>query len=459
MGIDLFEGAFLSSFLNVLFDRLSNPVVRKKVDQKLFQRLENILIVVEAVLNDAEKKQITDHAVKWWLENLQDSVYDADDLLDEIATKAAIQEDPGNFLSRIFNSKDRDMVVTRIEEVVATLEDIAKHKDILGLENIAAKNMSRRIPSTSLVSKSVIYGRDKDKEAIVNLLLDDTRDGKISTIVIVGMGGIGKTTLAKLVYNDDRVGEKFDFKAWVSVGEIFDIVEVTKRILEEAWMSPSNTHDLKLLQHHLKERLKGKKFLVVLDDIFRLHWDAWEVFQSPFQYGSGGSKILVTSCDNEVASLTSAVPAYKLSLLSDENCWLVFAKHAGLSTKSPNYLALEKVGRKIVTKCTGLPLAAETLGGLLRTNQNVEDWNSVLKSKIWGFATGKADIFHALLVRYHQLPSYLKRCVVYCSLYPDGYIFKRDQLISLWMAEDLLPPPKRGSTLEETGYECFNVLT
>ncbi|XP_072066802.1 putative disease resistance RPP13-like protein 1 [Arachis hypogaea] len=186
MAAELVGGAFLSSFLNVLFDRLSdheiiNMIRGKKVDQRLLQRLENILNVVEAVLNDAEKKQITDPAVKRWLENLQDAVYDADDLLDEVATKAATQKDPGNFLSRFLKLQDRE-IVSRIEEIIARLEDIAKHKDILRLENIAAKNMSGRIPSTSLVKKSDIFvGRDKQRDTIVKLLLDDVNNGELSS--------------------------------------------------------------------------------------------------------------------------------------------------------------------------------------------------------------------------------------------------------------------------------------
>ncbi|XP_072067996.1 putative disease resistance RPP13-like protein 1 [Arachis hypogaea] len=238
MAASLVGGAFLSSFINVLFNRLSDPMIinmmrGKKVDRKLLQKLETILNVVEAVLNDAEKKQITDPAVKRWLENLQDVVYDADDLLYEFVTKAATQKDPGNFLSRFLNLQDREMV-NRIEEIIARLQDIANHKDIIGLKKIAANNLSRRIPSTSLVKKYDIFvGRDKERYTIVKLLLDDANDGDLSVIPIVGMGGIGKTALAKLVYNDDRVQQKFHVKAWVCVGEEFDVLMVTKAVIEK----------------------------------------------------------------------------------------------------------------------------------------------------------------------------------------------------------------------------------
>ncbi|MED6147359.1 hypothetical protein PIB30_043417 [Stylosanthes scabra] len=465
MAAELVGGAFLSSFLNVLFDRLSDPEIintmrGKKVDQKLLQRLENILNVVEAALNDAEKKQITDPAVKRWLENLQDAVYDADDLLDEVATKAATQKDPpGNFLLSFLNLQDSEMV-TRIEEIITRLEAIAKHKDILHLEKIAAKNMSGRIPSTSLVKKSDIYvGRDKERDAIVNLLLDDAKDGELSVIPIVGMGGIGKTTLAKLVYNDDKVQQKFHVKAWVCVGEEeFDVLKVTKAVIEKT-CSPCDSNDLDTAQNHLKNALAGKNFLVVLDDVWSSNREAWGTFLNPFECGSQGGKFLVTTRLDAVASVvkTKHNQAHNLSLLDEEQCWSVFANRAWDLAESRDP-ALEEIGRKIVKKCKGLPLAAEALGGLLRGKDGEKDWNDVLNSEFWQLSEEDSRILPALRISYYHLPSHLKRCFVYCSLYPKDYIFDRHELMLLWMAEGLLQQPRSGKILEEIGYEYFDDL-
>ncbi|XP_072062262.1 putative disease resistance RPP13-like protein 1 isoform X2 [Arachis hypogaea] len=460
-------GAFLSSFLNVLFDRLSDPdiinIMRgRKVNQKLLQKLKTILNVVEAVLNDAEKKQITDSAVKRWLEDLQDAIYDADDLLDEVATKAATQKNPpGNFLSRFLNLQDREMV-TRIEDIIVKLEEIAKHKDILRLEKITAKNMSGRIPSTSLVKKSDIFvGRDKERHTIMKLLLDDANDGELSVIPIVGMGGIGKTTLAKLVYNDDKVKQKFHvFKAWVCVGEEeFDVLKVTKALIEKI-CSPCYSNDLDTAQNHLKNALAGKNFLVVLDDVWSSNRERWESFLNPFECGTEGGKILVTTRLDTVASLvkTKHTEAHNLSLLDEDQCWSVFANRAWDPTESRDHSALEEIGRKIVKKCKGLPLAAQTLGGLLRGKDNEKDWNGVLNSEFWELSEEDSGILPALRISYYHLPSYLKRCFVYCSLYPKDFEFDRDELTLLWMAEGLLLQPKSGNTLEEIGYEYFDDL-
>ncbi|RYR70728.1 hypothetical protein Ahy_A02g005040 isoform C [Arachis hypogaea] len=215
-------------------------------------------------------------------------------------------------------------MVTRIEEIIDRLEDIAKHKDILRLEKIAAKNMSGRIPSTSLVKKSDIFvGRDKERDTIVKLLLDDSNNGELSVIPIVGMGGIGKTTLAKLVYNNEKVQQKFHVKAWVCVGEEFDVLMVTKAVIEKT-CSPCNSNDLDTVQNHLKNALVGKNFLVVQDDVWSSNCEGWESFLIPFECGSEGGKILVTSRLDTVASMvkTKHNEAHNLSLLDEEECWL-----------------------------------------------------------------------------------------------------------------------------------------
>ncbi|KAJ7947345.1 Disease resistance protein [Quillaja saponaria] len=266
MAAEVVGGAVLSSFLAVLFNRMAKPEVvnflkGKKLDDKLLSRLKTALLAVKPVLNDAEKKQIRDPDVKEWLDELNDAVYHADDLLDEIATRAmtAAKEVPKNFFFTYFSSHDRELA-TRTEDVIDRIESIVKYKDVLKLEEGVGKKFSDKIPSTSLVEASDVVGRDNDKEVIVNLLQSDDESGnKISVIPIVGMGGIGKTTLAQLVYDDDKVKQTFDLKAWVCVLEELDVLKVTKTVLEAVTSSSRDTKDLNVIQLGLKERLTGKK--------------------------------------------------------------------------------------------------------------------------------------------------------------------------------------------------------
>ncbi|MED6149171.1 hypothetical protein PIB30_059919 [Stylosanthes scabra] len=391
-------------------------------------------------------------AVKDWLDRLKD----AEDVLDEVATKAATQKDPGNFLSRYFNLSGDAEIVTKIEEIIAA---VVKEKDGLGLKEIPVEDMSWRIPSTSLVDVHQIHGRNQDREAIVKLLLDDTNGGEISVIPVVGMGGIGKTTLAQLVYNDDRVQQKFDVKAWVCDGkEEFDVLKVTKSV-REATSSCCNSTELNTIQESLKKLPAEKKVLIVLDDMWSNNYDAWMSFLKPFKYIKG-VKILVTTRLDSTADMVKTIPTYILSFLDDDDCWSVFADHACLNyAESQSCSALEVVGRKIVKKCNGLALAARTLGGLLRARKEAADWEFILKSEIWELPKRDHGILPALIISYHYLPSYLKRCFVYCSLFPKDYEFRRNELVLLWMAEGLLQQPKSGgSTLEKVGHKYFNDL-
>ncbi|XP_016179461.1 putative disease resistance RPP13-like protein 1 [Arachis ipaensis] len=460
--------AILSSVLSVVFDRMSSPEVvnwikGKKLTQNLIERLKTNLYAVQAFLVDAEQKQTKERPVKDWLHSLKHAMYVADDLLDEVFTKAATQKDPGTFLSRfsgILNLQDRD-VANRMEEVIDRIESLVIQKDTLGLREIPKENMSWRI-TTSLVETSDVCGREEDKEAIVKLLLDDDGDdtgghSDVSVIPIVGMGGIGKTTLAQLVYQDGKVKENFDFQAWICVSEEFDVFKVTKTIIESITSSFCSLTDLNLLQHDLKEKLSRKKFFVVLDDVWSESYDDWNKLLKPFRKGVKGSKILITTRSKRVASLVQTVSPYELSLLSEKDCWLVFSKHARLSTVSMENPTLRKVGRDLVKKCDGLPLAAQALGGLLRGNSDIKYWNHLLKSEIWEHSDDKIKVVPALRISYYYLPSYLKECFVYCSLYPKDYEFSKAELILLWMAENFLQPAGK-KTLEEVGDEYFDEL-
>ncbi|XP_057736854.1 putative disease resistance RPP13-like protein 1 [Arachis stenosperma] len=457
--------AVLSSVLSVVFDRMSSPEVvnwikGKKLTQNLIERLKTNLYAVQAFLIDAEQKQIKERAVKNWLDSLKDAMYVADDLLDEVFTKAATQKDPGTFLSRFLNLQDRD-VANRMEEVIDRIESLVIQKDTLGLREIPKENMSWRI-TTSLVETSDVCGREEDKEAIVKLLLHDDGDdtgghSDVSVIPIVGMGGIGKTTLAQLVYQDDKVKENFDFQASICVSEDFDVFKVTKTIIEAITKSFCSLTDLNLLQHDLKENLSRKKFFVVLDDVWSESYEDWDKLLKPFRKGVKGSKILITTRSKRVASVVQTVSPYELSLLSEEDCWLVFSKHARLSTGSMENSTLKKVGRDLVKKCDGLPLAAQALGGLLRGNSDIKYWNHLLKSEIWELSDDKIKVLPALRISYYYLPSYLKECFVYCSLYPKDHEFSKEELILLWMAENFLQSAGK-KTPEEVGEEYFDEL-
>ncbi|XVE68829.1 hypothetical protein DITRI_Ditri09bG0101400 [Diplodiscus trichospermus] len=269
------------------------------------------------------------------------------------------------------------------------------------------------------------------------------------------MGGVGKTTLAQLIYNDKRVEEWFDLKAWACVSEEFDAFKVTKTILEEITSGGNDSQSLNQLQLKLKEKVLGKKFLFVLDDVWNEKYVDWEELKSPFCFGAKNSKIVVTTRNESVASIVRTVPTYHLNKLSDQDCWKLFAKHAFVDTSPSMHPDLKDIGEAIVKRCKGLPLAAKALGGVLRCKQDANEWNKILESKLWDITD---DILPPLRLSYYYLPSHLKRCFAYCSLFPKDYQFKKEKLIQLWMAEGLLEIGKENGNAEDEGNKYFDDL-
>ncbi|CAL5380118.1 unnamed protein product [Camellia sinensis] len=216
--------------------------------------------------------------------------------------------------------------------------------------------------------------------------------------------------------------------------------------------------NLNQLQVKLRECLSGKKFLIVLDAVWNENYDHWDILRSPFRYGGHGSRVIVTTRNESVSSIMQTVPIHRVQQLSDEDCWKLFAKHAFEKGDCGAHPNLESIGKEIVKKCKGLPLAAKTLAGLLRSKRDVEDWNNILKSGIWDLPKEKSNILPALRLSYHYLPSHLKRCFAYCSIFPKDYQFQIHKLVLIWMAEGFVEQPRSNKTKEEVGYEYFHEL-
>ncbi|XP_034704533.1 putative disease resistance RPP13-like protein 1 isoform X2 [Vitis riparia] len=464
--------ALLSASLQVLFERLASRELAKfiwaqKLSPDLLNELKRKLVVVHKVLNDAEMKQFSDPLVKMWLVQVKDAVYHAEDLLDEIATEALrceieASDSQASGTHQAWNWEKvsawvkapfaNQSMESSVKKMIAKLEKIAEEKEKLGLKEGEGDKLSPRPPTTSLVDESSVVGRDGIKEEMVKWLLSDKENAtgnNIDVMSIVGIGGNGKTTLAQLLYNHDTVKQHFHLKAWVCVSsQIFLIEEVTKSILKEIGSETKPDDTLNLLQLKLKERVGNKKFLLVLDDVWDMKPNDWDDLRKPLLTAAEGSKIVVTSRSETAAKIMRAVRTHHLGILSPPESWSLFTKLAFPNGDSRAYPGLEPIGRKIVDKCQGLPLAVKALGSLLYYKAEKREWEDILNSETWHSQTDH-EILPSLILSYQHLSPPVKRCFAYCSIFPKDYEFHKEKLILLWMAEGFLHSGQSNRRMEE----------
>ncbi|XP_072986526.1 disease resistance protein RGA2-like [Typha latifolia] len=434
------------------------------------EMLENALPKIQELLDAMDHGNIEDEnpVVGRWLWKLRDATYEADDLVDELEYYRLEQEIEvsdrrtitDTFLQRLKNAM-RGLV-----KVASSVDDFFELVDILRQQQQQQQqsNRSNRDTSSLLIVETRVFGRDNNKEEIINKLLSfksQCIDRKFSIMPVIGDGGIGKTTLAQLVYNDVRTKDHFGKRMWVCVSNAFDQISLAKKIYESALGEKTDFDNLDEIHWKLSEELKSKRVLLVLDDVWsdddRICWD--EVL-APFQLVESGSVIMLTTRIKAVGKMMGIkTEPFFLQGLSGDDYWQFF-KQCAFRYEDPTYhKKLEKIGKKIVKKLSGSPLAAETVGGILNQSLDEQHWKDVLDGDIWELQQCENDYMPALRLSYQNLPSHLKPCITYCTTFPKGYEFDKDDLVYMWMALGLVEQPTDAKRRpEDEGYDYFNHL-
>ncbi|KAL0334358.1 UNVERIFIED_CONTAM: putative disease resistance protein RGA1 [Sesamum angustifolium] len=435
------------------------------------QKLQNTLSTIRAVILDADGQQAKKHEVRDWLEKLKDAVYEIDDLLDDLSTQVSqrnVEICSGILIlkkvRRFFSSSNpiacRFKIAQRVKGLRQRLDEIADDRTKFHFSEQAhfiPVDNNVKEQTHSFVRASDIIGRDDDKENIVQLLLSSKDEEDVSVIPVVGIGGLGKTTVVKLAYNDDRVVQSFDLGMWVSVSEDFGVVKVVEKILKSATGENLAHLDMDQMQSRLAGVLNNKKYLLVMDDVWNEDRNKWMDLRELLMNGRTGSKIIVTTRSKAVALITGTTSPYNLAGLSDDDCLSLFLKCAfrGPENWLPNLVAIAK---EIVKKCGGVPLAVKTLGGLLYMNTDEQEWLHIKNNDIWEIDQKQSDILPILRLSYEKLPPHLRQCFAYCSMLPKGFEIPREVFINLWIAQGLVSSASGNRELEDIGNQYFNEL-
>ncbi|XP_034679066.1 putative disease resistance protein RGA3 [Vitis riparia] len=430
-------------------------------------KLEETLGTLKAVLLDAEDHLEKSRAVKDWVKRLKGVVYDVDDLLDDFATYRLQQGGLVRQVSHFFSSSNqvafRFQMSGRVDDIKEALDEIKK--DIFLLNAIPrstihprAKNIGRETHSSP--HSSNLNPRSAEKEDLLKLVLSP--DKKI--VAIVGIGGLGKTTLAQLVYDDERVQQYFAFKKWVCVsdysGEGFGESALLKKLSKSKNDEGSQSLSLDDLKNELHKQISQKRYLLVLDDVWNNENENWEKVRTLLEVGDEGSKIVVTTRNAEVSFMGNNTVCLKLKGLDKDESWNLFSNITfGGQTNTVNPEII-KVGREIVNMCNGVPLIINTLGRtLMQFKSDLSKWLSIQKNEnLLSLPYGNDNVLQVLKLSYDNLPTHLKQCFTYCALFPKGYEIEKKLLVQLWIAQGYIQSTNGNEQLEDIGDQYFKEL-
>ncbi|XP_047051877.1 disease resistance protein PIK6-NP-like [Lolium rigidum] len=462
------------------------------LERRLRKGIESLvteLTLMHAALRKVAKvpPERLDEGVKIWAGKVKELSYQMEDIIDSFMVRVEDHRDPTNPKNRVKKvlkktinlfkkGKDLHRIYDDLEEAVGQAKQLAElrqryEQDIRYTgSDVSNDNASVSIdPRVMALYTDVkeLVGIEETRDMLINILLegDDWSKNPLKTISIVGFGGLGKTTLAKVTYDNIKV--QFDCHAFVSVSQNPDIKEVLKDILYELDKNKfADIHNAKRDERQLIDMvgdfLTNKRYIIVMDDI----WDekVWQLIKCAFPKKSPGSRLITTTRKVSVskACCSCSYDIYRMKPLSQNVSRKLFHKRV-FSHERGCPRELVQVSEDILQKCGGIPLAIVTIASLLASNRHIkanDQWYELLNSIGRGLTEDRSveEMNKILLFSYYDLPSYLKPCLLYLSIFPEDHKIMRDKLVWKWISEGFVYSEKQETSLYELGDSYFNEL-
>ncbi|KAH6769437.1 hypothetical protein C2S51_014773 [Perilla frutescens var. frutescens] len=383
---------------------------------------------------------------------MRELVYEAEDIIEYYMLEQVSSHNPSE-KHELPLEKVIDEIVLIAGEVKEEIEDSSSSKGVqqCGVDSSPLSSSSSDAPPIHKDDAMVNF------EGYVMELKDRLcgEPSRLQVIPICGMGGIGKTTLAKNVHDDPLIVEKFDIRVWVTISQDYSAERILSSLLES--LKEFNIGRLgQTNEEKVHKILMGRRYLVVIDDIWTS--EAWDVVRMVFPDNGNGSRIMITTRLSDVASYPD--PSSRLctmSLMDEDQSWSLLKKKVFKDEECP--FELEKIGKEIARSCKGLPLAIVVTSGTLSTlSKSLSSWQEIAENVKSAETAEKEEIEKILSLSYTHLPQYLRPCFLYMGSFPEDEEIRVTRLIRLWIAEGFVKPPIDSDSFEKVGEECLEEL-
>ncbi|KAL5555578.1 hypothetical protein UlMin_037814 [Ulmus minor] len=463
--MDPLIGAMVQTLTQSLFTALMNEVQIALDFRGQFEQMKTRLDLMNAFVSNTENVKSKNEFVKTALTKLREVILEADNVLTDCLIRAEYRieeymcfgyslQDPFFFHKTGKKLKDINSKMERIEKILSTY---IRASD--STHSSSGSHQVTRLLVSQDFNPSEIIGLDDDVKKIKGWIFNANE--VVQHVAIVGMGGLGKTTVAQKIFHDNEVLSHFDKMIWVCVSRAFSEEQVLRCMLQRMGKDVNGFGGSQLLSE-IQQVLADKSCLIVLDDVWQINVEWWTNLCSVFPNRDGKRSCVIITTRNEGVATDMGVESsrtHKPNILNDDDSWCLFSKFAFSSSKGVCSEEVQKLSKEIAKKCGGLPLAIKTIGALLAPRiGSPSECRQILETFHELTTEGRnSSVMASLQLSYDELPSRLKQCLICFSIYPEDFQIRAEQLIHWWMGEGLVHG-KGSKSAAEIGYEYLSEL-
>ncbi|OEL19678.1 putative disease resistance protein RGA4 [Dichanthelium oligosanthes] len=451
-------GLLTSAVVKIANDKLNSAIAEQANLLWSFSSdlcdMKDTMESIAAVLKDAERRSIKEESARLWLKRLKHAAYDISDMMDECQntdTQATTAKLLGIFSCHpgVLSVRKKILLANKMKNMrgkLSKINDQHRRYDFTPSTSASVDHQlyDPRKATPSAVDDAQIIGREKEMQEIIRMLCASENKEDTVIVPIYGLGGMGKSTLVRLVYEDNQIVKNYDHRVWVHVSLKFDMKKIGRSVISQIQKEEVQTNiEMELINQRLKDLVSDKKILIVLDDIWEENDFELEELKRLLRLGKKGCMIdvIVTTRKEAIAKKICAKVQYKLEALQEDMCWNIIKKYSQLEDNTEQF---EPIGKEIAKKCGGLPLAAQALGYILKF-KDLNGWSDVNDNDIWNSSyedktAPQMEVLPSLNLSYESMPPRLRLCFSYCAIFPKAYEIVEDDLIHQWVSLDFIKP-------------------